>query len=818
MNIYFFDRQSHYEGPFDIIDSKHEHLINVGDVCLCKTIHGIAFLFVYSTENSWSSCLNVGIGCYDNLNSIKESLLFSFDGIHSRKGNVGVLKMLLPCFKERAIVNFFVNAIDILEFKKDAWDVEIFQQFFASNKELICQEEKRELIIETKPNNDRQKSSGVVVKEVTTINDSSFLLKPSSKKETRNLFRQYRNGNQKAFDKLVKENLYIVHRIAHFYRNNGVDYEDLVQEGTIGLIRAIERFNLNRKVPFSLYAKWWIIQAILGSIKTLPYTVKLPSSQMTLYFKVRKNIERYEQEHGYEPSASEIDIEEDVDPEVLAYISSLPDDLNKLVSRMDNWEDYPSSEFLADDTLMKESRTHFINAIIGKLKKRDADILRRAFGIGVKEETLEEIGDRMFLTRERVRQIKESAIRKLRDILELKKEEKKEETAPPQLRIIKRDTVEQKEEKKNNTPSVPQKIKRKEEKKKNILSVSKIIKPRMSWERATFLDKMRALSKESETYSPKYSKKQKEQTHTDEDVSPEPSLEEIKIEKSSKIKEIEKEAEVGNVIEYDSKKCTVIEKKEGRLIIKFDNETIDNVIDDKDRYEVIYKALPKVKAEENEVEISLVTTREDEKETNVGVDFSKIERVFDKKASSYKYFWFMSIISLAKERGDIKLPYKDILIRMATLAWPIVMSDGIDLGENDMIAKYLNEIQRKSYLINNASIVVVESYLRDNYAAKDIGKILSPLLKNVPYRFLSPWIKYSTDEEVIRQSLEKSSHGFYALHDDFIIINKVWWDYIKEHYDDVCNFALQSFISYVKQNNKSVKLLKLKTLGWLGKR
>ena len=158
---------------------------------------------------------------------------------------------------------------------------------------------------------------------------------------------------------------------------------------------------------------------------------------MTLYFKVRKNIERYEQEHGYEPSASEIDIEEDVDPEVLAYISSLPDDLNKLVSRMDNWEDYPSSEFLADDTLMKESRTHFINAIIGKLKKRDADILRRAFGIGVKEETLEEIGDRMFLTRERVRQIKESAIRKLRDILELKKEEKKEETAPPQLRIIK---------------------------------------------------------------------------------------------------------------------------------------------------------------------------------------------------------------------------------------------------------------------------------------------------------------------------------------------------------------------------------------------
>ncbi len=204
-------------------------------------------------------------------------------------------------------------------------------------------------------------------------------------------------------------------------------------------------------------------------------------------------------------------------------------------------------------------------------------------------------------------------------------------------------------------------------------------------------------------------------------------------------------------------------------------------------------------------------------ESEVTIDFTTIEKVFDKKATSYKYFWFMAIISLAKEKGELELPYKDILIRMATLAWPIVMNDGIDLGKNDLIVRYLNDIQKKSFLINNASIVVVESFLRDNYDAKDIGKILSPLLKNVPYRFLSPWIKYTTDEEVIKQSLEKSSHGFYELHEDRIIINKVWWGYIKEHYDEVCDFALQSFISYVKQNNKSIKLLKLMKFGWLRK-
>lgn len=215
---------------------------------------------------------------------------------------------------------------------------------------------------------------------------------------------------------------------------------------------------------------------------------------------------------------------------------------------------------------------------------------------------------------------------------------------------------------------------------------------------------------------------------------------------------------------------------------------------------------------------SYIETDVETDESEETIDFSTIEKVFDKKATSYKYFWFMAIISLAKEKDKLELPYNDILIRMAALAWPIVMSDGIDLGKNDLILRYLNDIQKNSYLINDASIVVVESYLRDNYDTKDIGKILSPLLKNVPFRFLSPWIKYTTDEEVVKKSLEKSTYGFYELHEDHIIINKVWWNYIEEHYDDICNFTLQSFISYVKQNNKSTKLLKLMEFGWLGKR
>lgn len=201
-------------------------------------------------------------------------------------------------------------------------------------------------------------------------------------------------------------------------------------------------------------------------------------------------------------------------------------------------------------------------------------------------------------------------------------------------------------------------------------------------------------------------------------------------------------------------------------------------------------------------------------EKRESIDTNMIQTVFDKKASSYKYFWLMAILSLAKEKEILSLSFQDITIRMAAMAWPIVYEDEIDLGSRDMIKNYLDEVVKKTTLIKAASSNVVDKYLSQHYTSQGVNKILSPLMKNVPYRFLSPWIKYTTDEEVIEKSNAKNYNGIYSLHSDHIVIDEEWWKYLKEHYLEICDFTMRSFISYAKQFNNDLKLLKLMTTGW----
>ena len=147
------------------------------------------------------------------------------------------------------------------------------------------------------------------------------------------------------------------------------------------------------------------------------------------------------------------------------------------------------------------------------------------------------------------------------------------------------------------------------------------------------------------------------------------------------------------------------------------------------------------------------------------------------------------------------------------MAWPIVFDDEIDLGSRDMMYKYLDEVVKKTTLIRTASSNVVENYLLQHYSSHGIDKILSPLLKNVPYRFLSPWIKFTTTEDVIEKSLKTNFDGLYAIHTNGIILSEEWWEYIKDNYLEVCDFVMRSFVSYAKQYNNDMKLLKLMTTG-----
>ncbi len=238
-----------------------------------------------------------------------------------------------------------------------------------------------------------------------------------------------------------------------------------------------------------------------------------------------------------------------------------------------------------------------------------------------------------------------------------------------------------------------------------------------------------------------------------------------------------------------------------------------NVAEIEDVYIEVPSADSYIDVEEGpEVEVEEVA--EDMPESEPEADFSTIKTIFDKKASSYKYFWFLAIISLAKEHNVLALTYKGIVTRMAAMAWPLVFEEGINLGKTDQMENYLKSVQKATNIIHAASSNVVENHIKMNYESRGIGKLLAPLLKNVPYRFLSPWVKYTTDAEVIAESNRRNFTGMYALSDGCIILNEDWWDYIQEHYSELCSFATQSFLDYAKQYNDAMKLLKFRTTGF----
>lgn len=231
--------------------------------------------------------------------------------------------------------------------------------------------------------------------------------------------------------------------------------------------------------------------------------------------------------------------------------------------------------------------------------------------------------------------------------------------------------------------------------------------------------------------------------------------------------------------------------------------------------EVVYVDVPSADPyTEIEVPVQETTQAEVHEEEKEPIDVKTLDKVFDKVASSYKFFWMMAIISLAREKHHLALSFNDITIRMAAMAWPIVFEDDIDLGHCDIMKSYLEGVVKKTKLIKGATSNVVENYLKQHYTSQGVDKILSPLMKNVPYRFLSPWIKYTTDAEVIEKSCSSEFNGLYAIHSDYIVLDEEWWEYIDSHYLEVCDFAMRSFITYAKKYNSDMKLVKLMTTGW----
>lgn len=230
-----------------------------------------------------------------------------------------------------------------------------------------------------------------------------------------------KKGDRKALEKLTRANLRFVVSVAKQYQNQGLSLPDLINEGNLGLIKAAEKFDETRGFKFISYAVWWIRQSILQALAEQSRIVRLPLNQVGLLNKISKAFQKFEQKNERRPSAEELAQEFDLSVDKVTdslkvsgrHISMdapfVEGEDNSLLDVLVN-DDAP----IADRTLINESLQKEIDRALATLTERESDIIKMFFGIGCQEMTLEEIGDKFQLTRERVRQIKEKAIRRLR--------------------------------------------------------------------------------------------------------------------------------------------------------------------------------------------------------------------------------------------------------------------------------------------------------------------------------------------------------------------------------------------------------------------
>ncbi|MBR1556251.1 MAG: RNA polymerase sigma factor RpoD/SigA [Prevotella sp.] len=243
-----------------------------------------------------------------------------------------------------------------------------------------------------------------------------------SAEEEVELAQRIKKGDQKALERLTKANLRFVVSVAKQYQNQGLSLPDLINEGNLGLLKAAERFDETRGFKFISYAVWWIRQSILQAISEQSRIVRLPLNQVGSVNKINREINRFEQLNERRPSVDEIaekvDLPQDKIDEAMNinghHISVdapfVEGEDNSLLDVMPNI-DAP----MADRSLVEESLKSEIQTALNSLNERERNVVEASYGINQPELTLEEIGSKFGLTRERVRQIKEKAIRKLRN-------------------------------------------------------------------------------------------------------------------------------------------------------------------------------------------------------------------------------------------------------------------------------------------------------------------------------------------------------------------------------------------------------------------
>ncbi len=236
------------------------------------------------------------------------------------------------------------------------------------------------------------------------------------------LAQRIHHGDQRALEKLTRANLRFVVSVAKQYQNQGLALNDLIDEGNLGLIKAAQKFDETRGFKFISYAVWWIRQSILQAISEQSRIVRMPLNQVGFQSKLTKAIVNFEQEHERRPSMQELAdlLETDVEKvrdamgtngkKVSVDAPFQEDDSNALIDIMTDADAKGT-----DDKMERESLSTDLDSALSILTERERVVLKMLFGIGRTEMTAEEVANSLNLTRERVRQIKERALRRLRE-------------------------------------------------------------------------------------------------------------------------------------------------------------------------------------------------------------------------------------------------------------------------------------------------------------------------------------------------------------------------------------------------------------------
>jgi len=242
--------------------------------------------------------------------------------------------------------------------------------------------------------------------------------------EEARLARRIREGDQQALEKLCRSNLRFVVSVAKKYQNQGVALADLINEGNVGLIRAAHKFDETKGIKFISYAVWWIRQAILQALAEQSRIVRVPLNRAGTLHRIGRRSNALLQELGREPSAEEIATEMDIPIEEVRRTMSITQAHLSLDAPLTPGEDNKLLDYLPDDVSPPPDESAFEGALrasiqdsLDSLKPREAKILKLYYGLdGNEAMTLEEIGSVLGITRERVRQIKEKALNRLRHV------------------------------------------------------------------------------------------------------------------------------------------------------------------------------------------------------------------------------------------------------------------------------------------------------------------------------------------------------------------------------------------------------------------